>query len=209
MNLEYLWHLWESNQLVGVHSQIGARCLLHSLIVHHEKLLLEITGERRWATSGGLGGVFCFFITTSLTISVLGFTLMVLDTGFSIDSNAVVANHEKLSPLTWRERWAAIGRGLGVRLRTFLWDGVEHFVRKIYSELHHVYHWGRLVGVKEVDLIEVVDAAALDVVGEKMVHSVLTDRTCTPPARKNRASACSPSGRGVVRVERYAFSGLL
>ena len=136
MNLEYLWRLRESSQLVGGHSQIGARCLLHSLIIRHEKLLLEITDERRRATSGGLGGVFCFFITTSLTISVLGFTLMVLDTGFSIDSNAVVANHEKLSPLTWRERWAAIGRGLGVWLRTFLQDGVECFIQKIYLDLH-------------------------------------------------------------------------
>ena len=85
---------------MGGHSQIGARCLLHSLIVHHEKLLLEITRKKRWATSRGLGGVFCFFIATSLTISVLGFTVMVLDTGLSIDSNTIVANHEKLSPQT-------------------------------------------------------------------------------------------------------------
>ena len=83
---------------MGGHSQIGARRLLHSLIVHHEEFLLEIMSERRQATSGGLGGVFYFFITTSLAISVPGFVLMALDTGFSINSNAVVANHEKLSP---------------------------------------------------------------------------------------------------------------
>ena len=85
---------------MGGHSQIGARCLLHSLIVHHEELLLEMIGERWRATSGGLGGILCFFIVTSLAISVLGFTLMALDTGLSIDSNAVMANHEKLSPQT-------------------------------------------------------------------------------------------------------------
>ena len=83
---------------MGGHSHIGARRLLHSLIVHHEELLLEITGERRRATSGGLGGIFCFFIVMSLVISVPGFVLTALDTGFSIDNNAVVANHEKLSP---------------------------------------------------------------------------------------------------------------
>ena len=82
--------------------------------------MLEITGERQRATSGGLDGIFCFFIATSLAISVLGFMLMVLDTGLSIDSNVVVANHEKLSPKTWRERWAIVGRALRVRLRTFL-----------------------------------------------------------------------------------------
>ena len=98
MNLEYLRRWWESSQLMGGHSQNSAWHLLHSLIVHHEELLLEITGERRQATSGGLGGVFCFFIATSWAISVLGFVLTVLDTGLSIDSNTVVANHEKLSP---------------------------------------------------------------------------------------------------------------
>ena len=83
---------------MGGHSQIGSRRLLDSLIVHHEELLLEITGKRWWATSGSLGSIFCFFITTSLAISVPGFVLTALDTSFSIDSNAVVANHEKLSP---------------------------------------------------------------------------------------------------------------
>ena len=56
---------------------------------------------------------------------------------------------------------------------------MERVIRKVCSNLHHVYHWRRLVGLKEVDLIEVIDAAVLGVVGEKMVHDVLTDRTCT------------------------------
>ena len=56
---------------------------------------------------------------------------------------------------------------------------MERVIRKICSDLHHIYHWRRLVGLKEVDLIEVVDAAALGVVGEKMVHGVLTDQTRT------------------------------
>ena len=85
---------------MGGHSQIGARHLLHSLTVHHEELFLEITGERRRATSGGLSGVFCFFIVTSFAISVPGFALMALDTGLSIDINVVVAIHKKLSPKT-------------------------------------------------------------------------------------------------------------
>ena len=42
-------------------------------------------------------------------------------------------------------------------------------------DLHHVYHWRRLVGLREVGLIEVVDMAKLGMVGEKMVHGVLTD----------------------------------
>ena len=45
--------------------------------------------------------------------------------------------------------------------------------------MHHVCHWRRLVDLKEVDLIEVVDVAALGVVSEKMVHGVLTDQTRT------------------------------
>ena len=53
-------------------------------------------GERRWATSSSLEGIFCFFVATSLAISVPGFVLTVLDTSFSIDSNVVVANHKKL-----------------------------------------------------------------------------------------------------------------
>jgi len=68
------------------------------LVVHHEELLLEITSERWWVSSGNLGGVFCFFIATSLAIGVLGFALTALDTSFSIDDNAIIANHEKLSP---------------------------------------------------------------------------------------------------------------
>ena len=45
--------------------------------------------------------------------------------------------------------------------------------------MHHVYHWGKLVGLKEVDLIEVIDVAMLCVVGEKMVYGVLIDWTHT------------------------------
>ena len=67
----------------------------------------------------------------------------------------------------------------GVWLKTFLQDGVERFIQKIYSDLHHVSHWHRLVGLKEVNLIEVVDVAMLGVVGEKMVHGVLTYQICT------------------------------
>ena len=55
---------------------------------------------------------------------------------------------------------------------------MEHFIRKLL-DLHHVYHWRRLVGLKEVDLIEVVDVATLGVVGEKMVHDILIDRIGT------------------------------
>ena len=44
---------------------------------------------------------------------------------------------------------------------------MERVIRKVCLDLHHVYHWLRLVGLKEVDLIEVVDAAALGVVDEK------------------------------------------
>ena len=83
---------------MGGHSQIGARRLVHLLVVHHEELLLKIMGKRWWATSNSLDGVFCFFVAMSLVISVPGFVLTVLDTGFSIDSDAIVANHEELSP---------------------------------------------------------------------------------------------------------------
>ena len=82
---------------MGGHSQIGARRLLHLLVVHHEELLLDIMSERRWVTSDSLDGVF-FFIATPLAIDVPGFMFMVLDTGLSIDSNTIVANHEELSP---------------------------------------------------------------------------------------------------------------
>jgi len=85
---------------MGGHSQIGARCLLHLLVVHYEELLLEIMSVRQQATSGSLGDIFYFFIMMSLAISVPGFALTTLDTGFSIDSNTVVANHEKLSSKT-------------------------------------------------------------------------------------------------------------
>ena len=83
---------------MGGHNQIGARRLLHLLYVHHEELLLEIMSERRRVTSSSLDGVFCFFIATPLAIGVPGFTFTSLDTGLSIDSNAIMANHEELSP---------------------------------------------------------------------------------------------------------------
>ena len=51
-------------------------------------------------------------------------------------------------------------------------------IRKL-PNLHHVYRWRRLVGLREVNLVEVIDVAALGVVGEKMVQGVLTDRICT------------------------------
>ena len=101
---------------MGGHSQIGARRLLHLLVVHHEELLLEITSERWWVTSRSLGGVFYFFIAMSLAISVLGFALTALDTSFSTDSKVVLANHKKLCPKAWRERWAVAGRALRVWL---------------------------------------------------------------------------------------------
>ena len=66
------------------------------LVVHHEELLLEITSERRRVTFGSLDDIF--FIVTSLAIGVPSFKFMVLDTGLSIDSDAIVANHEGLSP---------------------------------------------------------------------------------------------------------------
>ena len=56
---------------------------------------------------------------------------------------------------------------------------MEHVIRKIYLDLHHVYHYRRLVGLREVDLIEVIDVATLDVVGKKMVHGVPIDQTHT------------------------------
>ena len=56
---------------------------------------------------------------------------------------------------------------------------MERVIQKIYSDLHHIYHWRRLVGLREVNMIEVIDVAALDVVSEKMVHGVPTDRTHT------------------------------
>ena len=45
--------------------------------------------------------------------------------------------------------------------------------------LHHVYHWRKLVGLREIDLVEVVDVAALGVVDKKMVQGVLIDRIRT------------------------------
>ena len=56
---------------------------------------------------------------------------------------------------------------------------MEPVIRKIYLDLHHVYHWRRMVGLKEVDLIEVIDVATLGVVDEKMVHGVLIDQIYT------------------------------
>ena len=44
----------------------------------------------------------------------------------------------------------------------------ERVIQKLL-DLHHVYHWRRLVSLREVDLVEVVDVVALGVVGEKMV----------------------------------------
>ena len=56
---------------------------------------------------------------------------------------------------------------------------MEHVIRKIYLDLHHVYHWRRPANLKEVDLIEVGDLTMLGVVDKKMMHGVLTDRICT------------------------------
>ena len=63
---------------------------------------------------------------------------------------------------------------------------MERFIQRLL-DLHHVYHWCRLISLREVDLVEIVDIAVLGVVGKKMVQGI-------------------PSGRGVVGVERYALS---
>ena len=55
---------------------------------------------------------------------------------------------------------------------------MERVIRKL-PDLHHVYHWHRLVGLREVDLIEVIDVATLSMVSEKMVDDVLIDLTRT------------------------------
>ena len=55
---------------------------------------------------------------------------------------------------------------------------MEHFIWKLL-DLHLVYHWRTLVGLREVNLVDVVDVAALGVVSEKMVQGVLTDRIRT------------------------------
>ena len=55
---------------------------------------------------------------------------------------------------------------------------MEHVIRKLL-DLHHVYHWRRLVGLREVNLVEVIDVVTLGVVGEKMVHGVPIDQICT------------------------------
>ena len=55
---------------------------------------------------------------------------------------------------------------------------MERFIRKLL-DLHHVYRWRRLVGLREVDLVEVIDVATLGVVGEKMVQGVPTDQIRT------------------------------
>ena len=75
-----------------------------------------------------MGSIFYFFIVTLLVISVPGFALTALDTSFSIDSNAVVANHKKLYPKAWRERWAVAGRALRVWLGAFLQDCMERVI---------------------------------------------------------------------------------
>ena len=100
MNLEYLLRWWESSQFVGGHSQIGARRLLHLLVVHHKELLLEIAGEEQRTTTSDLSGIFGFLLAMPLVIGVPGFALTALDTCFSIDGDAIVAKHKELSPKT-------------------------------------------------------------------------------------------------------------
>ena len=55
---------------------------------------------------------------------------------------------------------------------------MERVIQKL-PDLHHVYRWRRLVGLREVDLVEVVDVAALSVVDKKMVQGILIDQIHT------------------------------
>ena len=55
---------------------------------------------------------------------------------------------------------------------------MERVIQKL-PDLHHVYRWRRLVGLREVDLVEVVDIVVLGVVGKKMVQGVPIDRIRT------------------------------
>ena len=56
---------------------------------------------------------------------------------------------------------------------------MKRVIRKICLDLHHVYHWRRLVILKEFNMIEVVDVATLSVANEKMVHDIPIDQTRT------------------------------
>ena len=60
---------------------------------------MEIMSERRRVMFGSLDVVF--FIATPLVIGDPSFMLMALETSLSIDNNAIVANHEELSPKAW------------------------------------------------------------------------------------------------------------
>ena len=55
---------------------------------------------------------------------------------------------------------------------------MEHFIQKL-SDLHHVYHWRRLVGLREVDLVEVINIATLGLVNKKMVQGIPIDQIRT------------------------------
>lgn len=119
-DLDNLWRLLESVQLMSGHGKIGARCLLNVLVANAKKLLIKIANKRTRITShiGQVGciGSISFFLTTSLAVGVSGFTSPTLGAGLTVLSDAVVTDHEQFSTKEPRDGGVVDG-GAGGTLR--------------------------------------------------------------------------------------------
>ena len=54
---------------------------------------------------------------------------------------------------------------------------MERIIRYLTNS-HHVNHEHRVIGLRQINLVEVVNAVVLDVVDEKVVDDVLVCRSC-------------------------------
>ena len=78
-------------------SKVGTWCLLHRLVAHHVKLLVEIVIDVVWGVQISIGRMGGFFVPVTLAVGVLRQASIVLVDGLTILGDAIMANMEQIA----------------------------------------------------------------------------------------------------------------
>ena len=86
----------------------------------------------------------------------------------------------------------SFGGALGIQARALFQDVVDGVIQNL-ADSHHVHHGCGLIGLRQINPVEVVDVVTVDVVDEEVVDSVSIRRFHAHQPERDRALACSPS----------------
>ena len=131
-------------------------------VAQHVKLILHIAACAVRGVRIPVNSMGGFFILATLKIGVLRQASIAHFDGFVILGDAVVADMKDPTPKSWQKRGAArdgIDGALGVRVGALIQDVLERIIWYLTNS-HHVYHGRRLIGLRQINLVEVVNAVA-------------------------------------------------